>query len=67
MSFYIVGLSVTGSSDAPILLDSSAPVPGHVMDGSVFGQDICCQKNVTHLCAQWIDFYDPDSNIDRYA
>ncbi|KAK7496755.1 hypothetical protein BaRGS_00011964, partial [Batillaria attramentaria] len=61
-----VGLSDTGSSDAPIIIDSTAPTEGHVMDGAVLGQDICCQSKTTEICAQWTDFHDPDSSIDRF-
>ena len=58
-------MSTTGSSDEPILIDHSAPFAGHVMDGQQLGQDVCCQSDVTQICVQWQDFYDPDSNIDR--
>ncbi|KAK7496780.1 hypothetical protein BaRGS_00011989, partial [Batillaria attramentaria] len=61
-----VGLSETGSSDAPIIIDSTPPIPGHVMDGTLLGQDVCCQNGTTEICAQWVDFNDPDSNIESY-
>ncbi|XP_076452271.1 uncharacterized protein LOC143287914 [Babylonia areolata] len=61
-----VGLSATGSSMKPILLDSTPPVPGVVLDGRELGQDICCQMSTTELCAQWTDFHDPDSYIESY-
>lgn len=61
-----VGLSATGSSDSPILLDSTPPFAGRVMDGAELGRDVCCQNVTTQVCAQWVDFYDPDSSIDSY-
>ena len=64
-TMFSVGLSATGSSDWPILIDHTPPTPGHVMDGAELGQDACCQKDTAQICAQWMDFYDPESNIDR--
>ncbi|KAK7493737.1 hypothetical protein BaRGS_00015066 [Batillaria attramentaria] len=61
-----VMLSATGSSDSPILIDYSPPVPGDVLDGARLGLDICCQNSTTEICAQWVDFHDPESNIDSY-
>ncbi|KAK7460764.1 hypothetical protein BaRGS_00038811, partial [Batillaria attramentaria] len=61
-----VELSVTGSSDAPILVDSSAPIVGHVMDGAELGRDICCQNNANEICAHWTGFDDPESSIGSY-
>nr|KAG5700346.1 hypothetical protein BaRGS_029598 [Batillaria attramentaria] len=60
-----VGLSVTGNSDSPILIDNTPPVPGHVMDGEGLGRDVCCQSNADQICVQWEDFADPESNIGR--
>lgn len=60
-----VGLSATGAGETPILLDSTPPVAGYVLDGSQLGHDVCCQVSDTQVCAQWVDFHDPDSYIDR--
>nr|KAG5704401.1 hypothetical protein BaRGS_031107 [Batillaria attramentaria] len=35
-------------------------------DGARLGLDICCQNSTTEICAQWVDFHDPESNIDSY-
>ncbi|XP_070206105.1 uncharacterized protein [Littorina saxatilis] len=61
-----VGLSATGAGETPVLLDSTPPVAGQVMDGTELGHDICCQVSANQICAQWADFYDPDSSIDSY-
>ena len=61
----VVGLSATGASDSPILLDRSAPIPGNVIDGSQLGHDMCCQSSTTQICAQWSDFVDLESTIER--
>ncbi|KAK7493720.1 hypothetical protein BaRGS_00015049 [Batillaria attramentaria] len=58
-----VGLSTAGSSASSIVFDNTPPVSGHVIDGAQYGQDVCCQKDSSQICAQWMDFYDPDSNI----
>ncbi|XP_070204336.1 uncharacterized protein [Littorina saxatilis] len=61
-----VGLTATGSGNVPILLDSSPPVAGEVLDGDKLGHNTCCTANATALCVQWRDFEDPQSHIHSY-
>lgn len=63
--YFAVGLSTAGYGEYPILIDNSPPVAGHVLDGDKLGQDIDFQSSDTQICAQWIDFYDPESTIDQ--
>ncbi len=58
-------LLTAGHGDVPILIDFTPPVKGRVLDGEKIHQDIDYQHDTTQICAQWIDFYDPESGIDR--
>ena len=64
---FAVGLSSTASGDSPVLLDSTGPLPGQVLDGDTLGQDSCCQADHAALCVQWRHFQDPESHIERYS
>ncbi|KAK7496779.1 hypothetical protein BaRGS_00011988 [Batillaria attramentaria] len=48
-----VDLSATGTSEAPIIIDDTPPIAGHVMDGTLLGQDVCCQNGRTEICAHY--------------
>ncbi|KAK7498950.1 hypothetical protein BaRGS_00009759 [Batillaria attramentaria] len=61
-----VRLSATGFGNTPILLDSTPPIPGKVMDGAKIGQDVCCQNDSSTICVQWRGFEDPESHIDSF-
>ena len=63
----IVGLSATGHGGSPVLLDSTAPVAGDIMDGEKLGQDACCHDDNTSICVQWQHFEDPESHIERWV
>ncbi|KAK7113965.1 hypothetical protein V1264_000110 [Littorina saxatilis] len=62
-----VGLSEAGHGTSPILLDSTAPVAGDVMDGNKLGHDTCCQSDSSTICVQWRGFEDPESHIQKYV
>ncbi|KAJ8312545.1 hypothetical protein KUTeg_009918 [Tegillarca granosa] len=61
-----VDLFKAGHGDEPILIDRSPPIPGAVLDGELLRQDIMYQSDATKICAQWVDFYDPESGIDTF-
>ena len=63
--FHSVGLFVAGHGDEPILIDRTPPYPGQVLDGDKLRVDMMYQSSNTSICAQWIDFYDSESGIDR--
>lgn len=65
--FFVVDLFKAGHGDEPILIDRSPPIPGAVLDGELLRQDIMYQSDPTKICAQWVDFYDPESGIDTYV
>ncbi|KAH3823846.1 hypothetical protein DPMN_125669 [Dreissena polymorpha] len=62
-----VDLFTAGHGDEPILIDRSPPIPGTVMDGDRLRRDRQFQADDHKICAQWIDFFDPESGIDRYV
>ncbi|XP_052219885.1 uncharacterized protein LOC127837088 [Dreissena polymorpha] len=61
-----VDLFTAGHGDEPILIDRSPPIPGGVMDGNRLRRDRQFQADDHKICAQWIDFFDPESGIDRF-
>jgi hypothetical protein len=61
-----VELYKAGHSDDPILIDSTRPLAGEVMDGDVLGQDLKYQSSDNEMCASWKGFYDPESGIEEY-
>ncbi|WAR20850.1 CRB-like protein [Mya arenaria] len=61
-----VELFTAGHGEEPILIDKSPPIPGNVMDGDRLRKDRQFQADNHNICAQWIDFYDPESGIDRF-
>lgn len=61
----LVDLFTAGHGKEPILIDKSPPIPGSVMDGKQLGVDRQYQADNSSICAQWIDFFDPESGIDK--
>ncbi|WAR20773.1 DNER-like protein [Mya arenaria] len=61
-----VELFTAGHGEEPILIDKSPPIPGNVMDGDSLRKDRQFQADDHIICAQWIDFYDPESGIDKF-
>ena len=65
--FYIlVDIFTTGHGKEPILIDRSPPLAGYVIDGDRLHNDLQFQSDSKPICAQWLNFYDPESGIDRY-
>ncbi|WAQ98196.1 hypothetical protein MAR_022569, partial [Mya arenaria] len=62
-----VELFTGGHGEEPILIDKSQPIPGNIMDGDRLRKDRQFQADDDKICAQWIDFYDPESGIDRFV
>ncbi|KAL4222206.1 hypothetical protein ACF0H5_018244 [Mactra antiquata] len=62
-----VDLFTSGHGDEPILIDKSPPNPGTVLDGKRLQSDRQYQSDNKTICAQWVDFFDPESGIDRYV
>ena len=53
-----------GHGDQPIMIDTSPPVAGSVLDGDQL-YDLDYQPYDHRMCAQWIKWFDPESGIDR--
>ncbi|KAK3101936.1 hypothetical protein FSP39_007496 [Pinctada imbricata] len=61
-----VDLRTIKVADAPILVDRSPPIPGVVNDGTTYGVDSIYTNNKREICANWQNFYDPESGIALY-
>ncbi|XP_069118468.1 uncharacterized protein [Argopecten irradians] len=61
-----VGLFTSGHGDDPIMIDRTAPLLGIVNDGSTIKSDTEYQYDTTTICANWMDFYDPESGIAKF-
>lgn len=61
-----VNLFAVGHGPVPVLLDSTAPVAGEVLDGMQVKKDARYQSVTTPVCAQWQLFEDPESHIESY-
>ncbi|XP_035662464.1 uncharacterized protein LOC118406510 [Branchiostoma floridae] len=61
-----VYLMTVGTADVPIVIDGSAPIGGDVFDGSDYGEDLDWTSELNEVCANWKDFYDPESGLKIY-
>ncbi|KAI8518956.1 hypothetical protein Bbelb_022130, partial [Branchiostoma belcheri] len=61
-----VYLMTVGTADVPIIIDGSAPFPGEVLDGNDYGKDLDWTPELNEVCANWRDFYDPESGLKTY-
>ncbi|XP_070572594.1 uncharacterized protein [Ptychodera flava] len=61
-----VDLRTIGHSDFPIIVDTSPPIAGDVFDGPDHGIDIDFQSSSNRICANWQNFFDPESGISKY-
>ena len=66
MCFIAVDLFTAGHGDEPILIDKTPPEVGTVLDGNKLQKDLRYQADNRQICAQWLNFFDPESGIDRY-
>ena len=62
---FTVELFTASHGNEPILIDKTPPIVGHVYDGEHLRIDLKYQSNAHQICAQWIDFFDPESGIAR--
>ncbi|XP_070562332.1 uncharacterized protein [Ptychodera flava] len=62
-----VDLYETGHAPIPVVVDTSPPAAGDLFDGPLHGIDIEYQSTQHEICANWQDFYDPESGIDKYV
>ena len=60
-----VELMTSGHGEEPVMLDSTPPEAGHLLDGDVHLKDLAYQPYDDRLCVQWYDWFDPESGIDR--
>ncbi|XP_069118473.1 uncharacterized protein [Argopecten irradians] len=61
-----VGLFTSGHGDDPIMIDRTTPLLGIVNDGAIIKSDTQYQYDTTTICANWVDFYDPESGIAKF-
>ena len=61
----IVELFTAGHGEAPIMIDRSEPISGDVLDGQQLRKDSQFQSEDRRICAQWLDFHDPESGINK--
>ena len=64
---FSVGLFIASYGNEPILIDMTPPVYGQVYDGDEIKMDLMYQADTREICAQWLDFFDPESGIERYS
>lgn len=57
-------LFTSGHGHDPVMIDRSPPIAGHVLDGDRLRRDRAYQSEDFKICAQWRDFFDPQSGID---
>lgn len=57
-------LLTAGHGKQPIMVDPTPPIAGEVLDGDQL-YDIDYQPYDHRMCAQWLNFYDPESGIKR--
>jgi hypothetical protein len=65
MLIILVDLFTTGHGYEPIMIDRSPPIAGNVLDGDRLRNDRAFQADDDKICVQWIDFFDPESGLDR--
>ena len=54
------------AGEFPIAIDRTPPVAGTLVDGDLFPPvDVAWWAFNDTICAQWIDFFDPDTGISK--
>ncbi|XP_038050728.1 uncharacterized protein LOC119723897 [Patiria miniata] len=61
-----VDLRTIDHADEPILVDDSPPIAGDLFDGPYAGRDLVFTKDRNEICANWHNWYDPESGIFSY-
>ncbi|KAL4221421.1 hypothetical protein ACF0H5_019679 [Mactra antiquata] len=64
-AYNAAGMYSSASSDG-VLVDTTSPIPGHVIDG-IQGTDIQYQSSRRVIGCKWYGFYDPQSTISHYV
>ncbi|KAK6174798.1 hypothetical protein SNE40_013376 [Patella caerulea] len=62
-----VNMSAIKSADHPLILDNTPPIAGEVYDGPLFKHDLVYTKDSNKICANWVDFFDPESGISYFS
>ena len=47
------------------MVDTTAPTVGDVLDGDTYMEDMMYQPYDDRMCAQWLNWFDSESGIDR--
>ncbi|XP_019614832.1 PREDICTED: uncharacterized protein LOC109462715, partial [Branchiostoma belcheri] len=61
-----VDLRTAGHGPYPILVDTTPPLAGDVYDGRSHGRQVNFQSSQSEICANWENFWDPDTGIADY-
>ena len=56
-----------GHGAEPIMIDTTPPVAGYVLDGDTHLQDMTYQPYDDRMCVQWYEWFDAESGIDRFV
>lgn len=56
----------SGHAPQPIMVDKTPPIVGVVSDGDRLQGDLQYQHETDKICAQWTNFFDPESGIRKY-
>ncbi|ESO82597.1 hypothetical protein LOTGIDRAFT_236952 [Lottia gigantea] len=62
-----VNISALRSADHPLILDITPPIAGKVYDGPLYKHDLMYTKDSNKICANWVDFYDPESGLSYFS
>ncbi|ESO91907.1 hypothetical protein LOTGIDRAFT_176774, partial [Lottia gigantea] len=60
-------MSALRSADSPLIIDVTPPIAGEVYDGPLYKHDLMFTKDSNKICANWVDFYDPESGLSYFS
>ena len=64
-SRYLVEMLTASHGAEPIMIDTTPPIIGSVLDGDVHLQDLNYQPYDDRICVQWYEWFDAESGIER--
>ena len=64
-SIFLVEMLTAGHGAEPIMIDTTPPVAGYVLDGDTHLQDMTYQPYDDRMCVQRYEWFDAESGIDR--
>ena len=64
---YLVEMLTASHGVEPIMIDTTPPVIGSVLDGDVHLQDLNYQPYDDRICVQWYEWFDAESGIERFV